>query len=100
MAIPRSIATALALTREPVGLPGEPAVEERPCEGARYHSPNPLRVHRVDLGLGREVMLCGTCRDNAAVLFALHRADLHDLPWRREFGNRLRALLPKGSPDG
>lgn len=93
MPVPRSIAAMLRHVGT-APLPGEAALESY-CEGAKYHSPNPLRLHQVDLGLGREVLLCGTCRDNAAVLHVLIHLDdaPTELPWRREFGNKLRALF-------
>lgn len=91
--MPVSPAIARALTRAPgAALPGDPS-EGTECEGAKFHSPTPLRVHLVDLGTGRWVTLCGTCRDNAAVLVLLEQLGIDDVPWRRGFGNRLRRLV-------
>jgi hypothetical protein len=90
---PRAIALALR-DIDPSTLPGRPATDE-PCEGAKFHSPTPLILHDVHLSNGRVVSLCGCCRDNADVLAALLAQFAQDLEWpvRREFGNKLRALL-------
>lgn len=90
-----------------------PGADERPCEGAKYHSPRPLFVEATWLVrrewwpedaqhahwvMAPDAWLCGTCRDNLAILLQLiHHAD-GDLPWevRREFGNEIRALAKKG----
>lgn len=68
------------------------------CQGAKYHSPNPLLVEEVDLPSGETVTLCGTCVDNLRVLQAV--MDHHDgeAPWplRREFGNQIRAIAERG----
>lgn len=96
-AIPNAIATALRDVA-PSTLPGRLVAPELDCEGAAFHSPNPLLLHEIEIG-SQTVLLCGTCRANLAVLRAL--LDHHgELPWpvRREFGNRLRTLLiPKES---
>lgn len=91
MPVSPAIAVALARTAEST-LPGESS-DGADCEGAKFHSPTPLRVHLVDLGQGRWVRLCGTCRDNAAVLLLLEQLGADDVPWRRGFGNQLRRLL-------
>jgi hypothetical protein len=99
MALPSAIAEALADV-ELSALPGRPADNGHECAGAKFHSPSPLLLHRVDLG-GRYVLLCGTCRSNLAVLSAL--LDHHrELAWpvRRSFGNRLRELLIPKESDG
>lgn len=97
---PRAIAEALR-DIDPSTLPGRPATDE-PCEGAKFHSPTPLILHDVLLSNGRVVSLCGCCRDNADVLAALIAKFAQDLEWtvRREFGNRLRALLIPKETDG
>lgn len=76
-------------------LPGTPASAQMACEGAKFHSPSPLLLHEVELPGGRLVVLCGVCRDNLDVLRSLMIVK-PTLPWtiRREFGNRLRALVP------
>jgi hypothetical protein len=89
--VPQAIVTVLSGISVD-GLPGENAVGGL-CEGAKFHSPQVLRLHRVDIGIGREVLLCGTCRDNVAVLMLLERTGRDDVPWRRGFGNQLRALV-------
>jgi hypothetical protein len=85
------IAAALARAQE-IDLPGESSADAE-CEGAKFHSPKPLRVHLVDLGEGRYATLCGTCRDNVAVLRLLEQLKVDDVPWRRGFGNQLRSLI-------
>lgn len=86
-------------------LPGEQA----DCEGARFHSPTPLFVRPTrlipvewdpDISARRSptARLCGTCRDNLALLqqiFFAHGGDV-DWPVRREFGNAIRALVERG----
>lgn len=87
---------------DPDALPGSPADEsDRSCEGAKFHSPSPLLLHDVELPSGRRARLCGSCRDNLVVLQRLHQVE-PDLPWevRREFGNRLRALLQEVNDHG
>lgn len=91
MAVSHVIAAALARAQD-IDLPGESS-EDTECEGARFHSPKPLRVHLVDLGDGRYATLCGTCRDNVAVLRLLEQLKVDDVPWRRGFGNKLRSLI-------
>jgi hypothetical protein len=73
-------------------LPGRPAVEE--CQGAKFHSPRPMILHETPVGSGDVVLLCGTCRDNLAVLEALQESTEEALPGplRREWGNVIRAL--------
>lgn len=90
MAVHPAIRTILAAIPEQ-RLPGESA-DDRICEGARFHSPTPLRMYRVTVG-EREVWLCGSCKDNLAVLLLLEEKGRDDLPWRRGFGNQLRALV-------
>jgi hypothetical protein len=80
------------------GLPGTPASDAMSCEGAKFHSPTPLLLHRIELPNGRFAVLCGVCRDNLAVLQSL-MIERPQLPWeiRREFGNKLRALVMEGT---
>lgn len=93
MPLPRAMAEALKAVA-PQRLPGV-LTATLVCQGARFHSPTPLLVHEAELANGRTVHLCGTCRDNAAVLSALLREHSNELTWpvRREFGNQLRSLL-------
>lgn len=98
MALPVAIAEALRDV-DPETFPGSLAVEGTECEGAKFHSPGPLVLFEVATP-ERTVRLCGTCRANYFVLRALLAHHGGELPWpvRREFGNRLRALLiPKES---
>lgn len=97
---PRAIAEALRGIDQSA-LPGLPATE-RDCEGAKFHSPTPLLLHEVELSDGRVVWLCGVCRANASVLAALIAQFAQELEWpvRREFGNRLRALVIPKESDG
>lgn len=71
------------------------------CQGARFHSPNPLEVHRVLVGR-TTVRLCGVCRDNLALLVELWDAEETGLGWLvlREFGSGIRELLKKRESDG
>jgi hypothetical protein len=82
-------------------LPGKLS-RDFPCEGAKFHSPRPLIVAEVILAGGRKANLCGVCRDNLLVLRELLNKYDGSLPWdvRREFGNRLRSLVPMGKPEG
>lgn len=89
-----------------------PGADDQQCEGAKFHSPTPLFVHDVRLvpynwlhelhinpGVApAAVWLCGTCKDNLAILQQIYKATNGDVPWpvRREFGNELRALAQKG----
>lgn len=77
--------------------------DDRMCVGARFHSPQPLLLHEVDLDVwsgrkGEQVFLCATCRDNLSVLQDLLKEHNGILPWkvRREFGNQIRALGMRG----
>lgn len=92
-------------------LPGD---DQGECEGAVFHSPRPLFVHWVPLvreewwtefegpgpnpGFAPRAALCGTCRDNLAILLQMLHATNGALDWeiRREFGNGIRALALKG----
>lgn len=91
MPFPRQVHSALAETDTSV-LPGTLAVEHV-CEGAKFHSPNPLVLHRVRIG-EQERLLCGTCQANLEVLRHLLVHNDGELDWkvRREFGNQIRAL--------
>jgi hypothetical protein len=92
-----------ALKVAPVGaLPGRLADHPLTCQGARYHSPQPLLLHETLLPDGRMVLLCGTCRNNLGVLQLLLQEHGKELAWpvRREFGNTLRALLIPKESDG
>ena len=77
------------------------------CEGAKFHSPNPLVVYREpvvpppawsDYPEEAYAWLCGTCRANLAVYLTLLVQYEGELDWevRREFGNRIRALGERG----
>lgn len=77
---------------------------EHACEGSRFHSPNPLLVHEVDLVPwdGHEkrhtAWLCGTCRGNLWVYQKLLYERHGEIPWevQRSFGNGIRALAKRG----
>lgn len=89
-------------------LPGD---DDIACVGAKFHSPTPLFTDSVRLvprswvthpgffALAEHaVPLCGTCRDNLAILQQIFKARDGDVPWevRREFGNEIRALAVRG----
>lgn len=90
-------------------LPGEDDAE---CEGATFHSPRPMFVqdtrlvpyewlHEEGINPGvapKSAWLCGTCRDNLAILQQVLKATGGDVPWevRREFGNTVRRLAVQG----
>jgi len=91
------------LATGPWHLPGVPGT----CDGARFHSPTPLFVQDVclvspDWGVipanAPRALLCGTCRDNLAVLQQMMAVAKGGLPWtvRREWGNDIRALAQRG----
>lgn len=71
------------------------------CQGARFHSPRPLEVHRVLIGK-TTIRLCGVCRDNLALLVELWEAEGGTPQWPvlREFGSGIRELLKKRKSDG
>lgn len=94
MPFPRQVASALVDTDTSV-LPGTLAYEEK-CQGAKFHSPNPLVLHEVALG-SEQVLLCGTCQANLEVLRHLLVHNEGELDWsvRREFGNQIRALAER-----
>lgn len=105
MTIPAKVGELLAQGDVSI-LPGKLNVEEEGCEGAKFHSPNPLLVTEVPLmsplwpGSSGElkVWLCGTCADNLRVyqhLLGQHEGQL-EWPIRREFGNLIRALGDRG----
>lgn len=88
-----AIDTALAVH----GIPGKDGVlrfraNERPCEGAKFHSPRPLVTELVKYG-NVEAVLCHTCQANLETFLHLSKSE-GGLSWAqlREFGNQLRAL--------
>lgn len=106
MTIPAKVGELLA-QGDVSTLPGKLNIEEEGCEGAKFHSPNPLLVSEVPLvsplwpgvtTLDPLVWLCGNCADNLRVyqlLLGQHAGQL-EWPIRREFGNLIRALGDKG----
>jgi hypothetical protein len=67
--------------------------DEHSCEGAKFHSPRPLRIHPYILPDKRLTYLCGTCRDNLGVYLFLWDAEGSlDWPTQRFFGNQIRAI--------
>lgn len=102
MTFPEKLATAL----DEAGITPETGsfARETDCEGARFHSPNPLVLCDVPLapdGQGPTALLCGTCADNLAVLQSLLMRLDGEVEWpvRREFGNLVRALALRGWED-
>lgn len=102
MTFPERLATAL----DEAGITPETGsfARETDCEGARFHSPNPLVIREVCLAPDNEgvsALLCGTCADNLAVLQSLLLRHDGDVEWpvRREFGNLVRALALRGWED-
>lgn len=91
MTFPKQAREALDAT-DTSGLPGVLAYD-RACEGAKFHSPNPLLLNEVPVA-GEVVLLCGTCLANLRVLQHLMRQTDHRPPWPvlRDFGNQIRAL--------
>lgn len=103
MTFPEKLASALDVAGITAPSDGWFAREDE-CEGARFHSPNPLVLREVFLspdGQGPKACLCATCADNLAVLQALLLQTDGDVVWpvRREFGNLIRALALKGWED-
>lgn len=97
MKFPQAISQALRGV-DPSTLPGQVS-EGLECAGAKFHSPGPLVLHEVTVA-GQQVLLCGTCRDNADVLRTVIDVNRDDLPWRREIGNQMRFLLMPKETDG
>ncbi len=106
MTIPAKVGELLA-QGDVSTLPGKLNIEEDGCEGAKFHSPNPLLVTEVSLvsplwprvaTLGPLVWLCATCADNLRVYQHLLGQSEGKMEWpiRREFGNLVRALGDKG----
>lgn len=85
-----------------------PGADDAECEGSKYHTPTPMFTNAVRLvpeewdssisAFSPVVMLCGTCRDNLAMLQQIYAARDGDVPWpvRREFGNLIQALAKTG----
>lgn len=96
MNFPRGVASMLREV-DASRLRGIPTLELE-CAGAKFHSPKPLLVHRVELPNSHVVHLCGVCRDNLRLLWELQTVRQGQLPWniRREFGNQLRSLAISG----
>lgn len=66
------------------------------CEGSKFHSPRPLRVHAYPLHNRQPIYLCGTCRDNLGVYLFLWEAEKGlDWPTKREFGNQIRSIASR-----
>lgn len=63
-----------------------------PCQGAKFHSPRPLRVQEV-LIRNKTVYLCANCKSNLEVFIFLWNKN-NGLDWeaQRAFGNLIRAL--------
>lgn len=105
MTIPAKVGELLA-QGDTSNLPGILNVDDG-CEGAKFHSPNPLIVVDVPIvdpswpgatTLGDSVRLCNNCVDNLRVyqhLLGLTEGQL-EWPVRREFGNLIRAIGDKG----
>ena len=71
-------------------------LHDHECEGSKFHSPRPLRIHGYRLEDHRLVYLCGTCRDNLNVYLMLHELENGlDWPTKREFGNNLRRVADR-----
>ena len=54
-------------------------VDDHECEGAKFHSPQPLVVREVVVGPaieGRTAWLCSTCADNLAEKFMMLPFDI------------------------
>lgn len=105
MTVPAKIGELLAQT-DVSTLPGTLNTEDL-CEGARFHSPNPLLVVEVTIvdpswpgvvTLGDRVWLCRNCADNLRVYQRLLGQFSGNLEWpvRREFGNMIRAIGDRG----
>lgn len=103
MPLPARVAAFLAERERRLTLPGESG---HGCEGAKFHSPTPMFCRETRLVpaewdpdfAGPTAWLCGTCRDNLAVLQQMLYATSGTLDWpvRREFGNQVRLLAERG----
>lgn len=95
MTFPKALAQALDGTN-----PGVFTSQEAHCEGALFHSPQPLVLRRVALvppewaHVPDRVVLCGTCEANLRLFQHLLHVHGGKLAWpvRREVGNIIRAL--------
>ena len=92
MSIQRSLTIDALLDEH--GAPCGDRSSQRPCQGARFHSPTPLTTNEIELPTGRVVSLCPTCKANlAAYIHLAHHAPAQfTWPVLREFGNIVRAL--------
>lgn len=92
MALPKRLGVLLD-DLDPKDFGGQMFAGAAECEGAKFHSPNPLVLREVKIGK-RKAVLCSTCAENLHILAALHEQNDGFLPWetRREFGNQIRAL--------
>lgn len=99
MAFPPNIAEILR--RHPTITDAREFTQNYICQGARFHSPTPLEVHRVLIDR-TAVRLCGVCRDNLQLLTELLNAEGKRLEWPvlREFGSGIRDLLKNRNSDG
>lgn len=103
MALPPNVAEFLGHGNRRWTMPGDAG---EPCEGAKFHSPTPMFCQETRL-VPRDwdpefksptAWLCGTCRDNLAILHQMLWVTSGTLDWpvRREFGNQIRSLAEKG----
>ncbi len=87
-------ATLIERILEQYGTPFGDRAAEKPCEGSRFHSPQPLTTQTVGIG-DRMVALCPTCSAKLQVfIYLAETMSPDDFTWpvQREFGNRIRAL--------
>lgn len=112
MAVPPTVARLISEVGGLV-LPGILAETPVSCEGAKFHSPQPMLVSEFIItraGLVEHlgatapdsVWLCGTCSGNVNVMLSLLAAHGGNLPWeaRREFGNLVRAIAMRAYKEG
>lgn len=112
MAVPRTVARLIGEVGGLV-LPGILAESPVSCEGAKFHSPQPMLVseyvvardgliEQLGATVPESVWLCGTCSANVNVLLSLMAAHNGTLPWeaRREFGNLVRAIAMRAYKEG
>lgn len=96
MAVPPHVAAAII--EHKLKLPSRQMAFaiDKECAGAKFHSPKPHVLVRVPLTKSESVWLCPTCAHNFDILQRLLKVDSR-LSWvvRREFGNRLRALVAR-----
>lgn len=97
MTVNVSLAIEKALDEHGLPTTDQPVVRasEHPCEGARFHSPQPLVTRHWKFG-DYELYLCLNCESKLEILLHLEdRSGGLDWPTQREFGNQIRLIATR-----